>query len=60
MNVVIVDVHARVIVLMSRRHTMSLAAAAKVDKPADGHLFSEGLEDAHTGALLPYEDRRFG
>jgi hypothetical protein len=60
MNVVIVDVHARVIVLVPRRHTMSLATAAGLDESADGHLFSEGLEDVHTGTLPPYEVRRFG
>ena len=60
MYVVIVDVHARVIVPVFRRHTMSLAAVATLDKPADGHLFSEGLEHVHTGAPLPYEARRIG
>jgi hypothetical protein len=39
---------------------MSFAAAARLDKMANSHLFSEGLEDIHTGALLPNEVRRFG
>jgi hypothetical protein len=60
MNVVIVDVYARVIVPVFRRYTMSFAAAARLDKMANSHLFSEGLEDIHTGALLPNELRRFG
>jgi len=60
MYVAIVDVHARVIVLVFRRYTMSLAAVVMLDKPAEGHLFSQGLEDVHTGALLPYEVRCFG
>jgi hypothetical protein len=39
---------------------MSLAAAAMLDKLADGHLFSQGLEHVHTGAPLPIEVRRSG
>jgi len=39
---------------------MSLAAAAGLDESADGHLFSQRLEDVHTGAFPPYEVRRFG
>jgi hypothetical protein len=60
MNVVLIDVHARVIVLVLRRHTTSLAAVTKLDKPADGHLFSQCLKNVHTGALLSHEVRRFG
>ena len=60
MNVVIVDVHAGIIVLVSRRHTMSLAAAAGLDESADDHLFSQRLENVHTGAFPQYEVRRFG
>jgi len=39
---------------------MNLAAVARLDKSADGYLFSQRLEDIHTGAFPPYEARRFG
>ena len=60
MYVIVVHVHARLIVLVPGRHTMSLAAVTRLNESVDGHLFSQRLEDVHAGTFPPYEARRFG
>jgi hypothetical protein len=45
----IVDVHGWIVVLMVRRHTMSLAAGPGLDEPLYRYMFPERLEYAHGG-----------